>query len=374
MEIQIREVKTKQDLTSFVYLPEKIHKNHKNWAPPIYSDDMVFFDPKKNKSFDECDYQILIAIKNGEVVGRCMGLIHHIYNKEHNEKCGRFSFLETYDDYEVFKKLIDHIAQWAKAKGMEQLVGPLAFSDHDPQGMLYEGYEEINVIASNCNLPYLTDFCVKFNFEKKVDLVEYKIDIPEQFPEIYNKIGERFRLNQKNIRIEEYKTKLQFRPIIKPVLTLINKTFGNVYGFTPFTDKEMSDYTNRYIFLLSPHFIKVAKNENDEVIGTVVGIPDFSEGFKACKGRLWPFGFLKLLTSGRKTKMIVLLLGAIDQRYQGRGIDVYMGIKMLESAKKQGYKYIDSHLELETNTKVRAEMERMGGVIFKKYRIYQKDL
>ena len=101
---------------------------------------------------------------------------------------------------------------------------------------------------------------------------------------------------------------------------------------------------------------------------------DFSEGFKACKGRLWPFGFLKLLTSGRKTKMIVLLLGAVDQRYQGRGIDVYMGIKMLESAKKQGYKYIDSHLELETNTKVRAEMERMGGVIFKKYRIYQKDL
>ncbi|MCF8357234.1 MAG: hypothetical protein K9H26_00650 [Prolixibacteraceae bacterium] len=374
MEITIKKVSTKKDLKAFVYLPEKIHKDHKNWVPPLYSDDMVFFNPGKNVSFKGCDHILILALKGDEVVGRCMGLIHHKYNEEHNENCGRFSFLETYNDQEVFNALVDYIANWAKAKSKTQLIGPLAFSDHDPQGFLIEGYDEVNVIATTCNYRFLTKFCDDYGFVKKADLVDYKIEVPDKFPPIYEKIWERFSRNQNNIRIEEYTNKLQFRPIIKPVLTLINKTFGDVYGFTPFSEKEMKDYANRYIFLLSPHFIKVARNEDNEVIGSIIAIPDYSEGFKKCKGRLLPFGFIKLLAAGRKTKRLILLLGAIDPRYQGRGIDAIMGIKMLESAKKQGITVLDSHLELESNIKVRAEMERMGGVVYKRFRLYQKDI
>jgi hypothetical protein len=201
MEIQIKEVQTKKELKEFVYLPEKIHRDHKNWVPPLYSDDLVFFDPRKNESFSSCDYKLLLALRGNEVVGRCMGLIHHKYNKQHNEKCGRFSFVETYNDQNVFHSLIDYIANWSKEKGMSHLIGPLAFSDHDPQGFLYEGYDEINVIASNCNFPYTTELCEKEGFVKKVDLVEYKIDIPDKFPPIYDKIRERFHQNHKNIRI-----------------------------------------------------------------------------------------------------------------------------------------------------------------------------
>jgi hypothetical protein len=374
MEIQIKEVQTKQDLHDFIYLPEKIHKDHKNWMHPIYMDDQTFFNPKTNKSFSYCDHKLLLAVKNNEVVGRCMGLIHHKYNADHNEKCGRFSFIETYNDQEVFRALTDYVGKWSKEKGMDKLVGPLGFSDKDPQGFLYEGYDEVNVIASNCNFPYMTEFCEKEGFTKKADLVEYKIEIPDKFPPIYEKIAERFKQNHQNIRIAEYKRKTQFRPIIKPVLTLINETFTEIYGFTPFSEKDMSDYANRYIFLLDPHFIKVALNEKNEVIGNIIAMPDISDGVKKCRGRLLPFGFIDVLRASRKTKRLVLLLGSIDPRYQGRGIEVIMGIKMLESAKKYGKTVLDSHLELETNTKVRAEMERMGGVVYKKYRIYQKDL
>lgn len=374
MEIQIKEVKNKSDLREFIYLPEKIHKNHKNWVPPIYMDDWDFFNSKKNKSFKYSDTILLLACKGDVVVGRCMGVIHHKYNKQHNEKCGRFSFVETWNDQEVFHALIDYIARWSKEKGMEKLVGPLAFSDKDPQGFLYEGYNEVHIIASNCNFPYMNEFCEKEGFSKKVDLVEYKIEIPDKFPPIYEKINERFQQNHQNIRVAEYKNKLQFRPIIKPVLTLINNTFADIYGFTPFSEKEMNDYANRYIFLLNPNFIKVALNENNEVIGSIIAMPDISEGVQKCRGRLLPFGIFKVLLSGRKSPRLNLLLGAVDPRYQGRGIDVIMGIKMLESAKKQGKTVIDSHLELETNVKVRAEMERMGGIIYKRYRIYQKDI
>lgn len=374
MTIQIKEVTTKKDLKNFIYLPEKIHKDHKNWVPPVYSDDYFFFNPKKNELFSVCDHILLLAIKNDEVVGRCMGLIHHPYNKKHNEKSGRFSFIETYDDQEVFHALIEYVSKWSKDKGMEQLVGPLAFSDHDPQGFLYEGYDEVNAIASYCNFKYMTDLCVNEGLTKKIDLVEYKILVPDEMPPIYEKICDRFQQNHQNIRIAEYSNKIQFRPIIKPVLSLINETFTEIYGFSPFSDKEMQDFANRYIFLIDPHFVKVALNEKNEVVGSIIAMPDYSKGFQKCKGRLFPFGFIKLLASGRKTDLLILLLGAIDKRYQGRGIDAYMGIKMLESAKKYGMKVIDSHLELETNVKVRAEMERMGGVVYKRYRIYQKDL
>lgn len=374
MEIQIKEVKSKQELHNFIHLPAKIHKGHKNWVPPIYMDDYEFFNPKKNKSFGYCDHVMLLAYKNGEIVGRCMGLIHHTYNTHHNEKNGRFSFIETWNDQEVFHALIDYVAQWSKEKGMTKLVGPLAFSDKDPQGFLYEGYNEVNVLASNCNFPYMTEFCEKEGFSKKVDLVEYKIEIPDQFPPIYGKIAERFRQNHQNIRIAEYKSRIQFRPIIKPVLSLINDTFTEIYGFTPFSEKEMNDYANRYIFLLNPNFIKVAFNEKNEVIGSIVAMPDISKGIQKCKGYLIPFGLFQVLLSGRKSNQLNLLLGAVDPRYQGRGIEIMMGIKMLESAKKQGKTVIDSHLELEYNTKVRAEMERMGGIVYKKYRMFEKEI
>jgi hypothetical protein len=374
MEIQIKEVKTKKDLRDFIYLPEKIHKNHKNWMHPIYSDDQTFFNPKTNKSFSYCDYKLLLAIKNNEVVGRCMGLIHKKYNADHNEKSGRFSFIETYNDDEVFHALIDYVAKWAKEKGMETLVGPLAFSDKDPQGFLIEGYDEVHIISTGCNFPYLNEFCEKEGFTKKVDLVDYKIEIPENFPPVYERIAERFSKNHQNIKILEFKSKVQFRPFIRPVLSLINETFTDIYGFTPFAEKDMDDFANRFIFLLDPHFLKVAINEKNEVIGNIIAMPDISEGINKCKGRLLPLGFLDVLKASRKTERLVLLLGSVDPRYQGRGVEIMMGIKMLESAKKYGKTVIDSHLELETNTKVRAEMEHMGGVVYKRFRIYQKEI
>lgn len=374
MEISIKEVKTKKDLKEFIYLPEKIHKDHINWIPSIYMDDWEFFDPKRNKSFDHCDTVLILALKEDKVVGRCMGVIHNDYNKAHDEKDGRFSFIETYDDFEVFEAMINYITDWAKAKGMNRIIGPLAFSDKDPQGFLFEGYDEPHVIASNCNFPYLTDFIIKMGYSKKVDLWSYKIDIPEKYPPIYEKVAERFERNNKNLRIVEFKSRLQFRPIIKPVLTLINETFGGIYGFTPFSEKEMHDYANRYIILLHPAFIKVVYNEKNELIGNVIGMPDYGLGLQKCRGRLLPFGIFKVFKYGVKSGRLITLLGSIRPDYQGRGIDVAMGIKMMNSAKKHKLNVIDSHLGLEYNDKRNAEMERMGGKVYKKYRIYQKEI
>ena len=372
MQIEIKEVTTRKLMREFIHLPAKIHQNHPNWVPPIYMDDWTFFDPKKNRAFDHCTTVLYVAVKNNEVVGRIMGIVSHLYNESHGIADGRFCFLETYEDNSVFNALMEAVSVWARNNGMNRLVGPLGFSDKDPQGWLIEGYDQPIVIATNCNFPYINRFIESLSFTKEVDLVVYRVPIPDEVPEFYKSIYKRFTNRENNPVLKEFTRRSQVKPYIRRVLTLLNETFTGIYGFIPFTLKEMDDFANRYLYLINPHFIKIVVDENDDVVSFLVAMSDISKGIKKSKGYLLPWGFIPLLTSGRKSKQLNLLLGGIAPKYQGRGLDVLMGIKLIESAKKAGKVVIDSHLELETNVKVRAEMEKMGGVVYKRYRIYQK--
>jgi predicted GNAT family acetyltransferase len=136
----------------------------------------------------------------------------------------------------------------------------------------------------------------------------------------------------------------------------------------------MAEFANRYLLILDPEFIKVIENEKSEVVAFILGMADISEGIKACKGRLIPFGILKVFRAKRKTEQLNLLLGAIREDYRNAGLDAILAIKMLEEAHKAKLKVIDSHLELEHNVKVRSEMEKVGGKIYKRFRIYEKNL
>lgn len=372
--IEIREVKTQKDLHKFIHLPAEIHRTHANWVPPIYLDEWEFFNPKKNKSFSSCDTILLLAWREEKVVGRIMGIVHHKYNEKHQENHARFAFFETWNDEEVVSALIQAVERWAREKGTDRLIGPLAFSDKDPQGFLIDGFNEPAVIASNCNFPYQSELVEKNGYTKEVDLVVYQIKIPEVIPEFYRKIHERASAQNSGLRVLEFTSRSKVKPYIHPVLQLLNRTFTEIFGFVPFTEAEMDDFANRYLFLINPRFIKIVVNEQNEVIAFIIGMSHIGEGIQKSKGYLFPFGIFQILASGRKSKQLNLLLGAIDPAYRGKGLDVLMGVKMLESAWKQGKTVIDSHLELETNTKVRAEMEKMGGQVYKRFRIFGKDL
>ena len=372
--IVIQEVNSKEELRKFIHLPAAIHQNHSNWVPPIYMDDWEFFDPKKNKSFEFCDTILLLAYRSGEVVGRIMGIIHHTYNEKHQEKYARFAFFETWNDEEVANSLLLTVENWGREKGMEKLVGPLGFSDKDPQGFLIEGFDEPCVIASNCNFPYQVELLEKNAFAKEVDLVEYKIDIPNPLPEFYLRIEERAIRMNPNLRVLEFTSRSKVKPYIHPILHLLNETFTEIFGFTPFMEKEMDDFANRYLFLINPRYIKVVVNESDQVVAFVVGMAHIGDGIQKSKGKLFPFGIFQIINSGRKSKQLNLLLGGIDPVYRGKGLDVMMGVKMMQSATALGKTIIDSHLELESNVKVRAEMEKMGGVVYKRFRVFSKNL
>jgi hypothetical protein len=214
----------------------------------------------------------------------------------------------------------------------------------------------------------------KEGYIKDIDYYVYKLSVPNELPEFYIKIHERIQRRGSYI-VHEFRKRKELRPWIRPVLGLMNECYtnSNIYGFAPLDEKEMDDLAKRYLPVVNPRFVK-AVTKDDEIVSFIIGIPDMTEGIQKARGRLLPFGFIKVLRASKKTKQLDLLLGAVKERYRGLGLDVLMGVKMLQSASEAGFKTLDTHHEMESNVKVRAEMERMGGVLYKKFRVYQKNL
>ena len=370
--IVVKEVVTRKDLREFIFLPEKVHKDEPGWLPPIYMDERLLFNKKKNKSYQYADAILLLALKDNKPAGRIMGIINRRYNAINNENHGRFCFMECYNDPEVFHALIGYVENWARQNGMEMMVGPLGFSDKDPQGFQIEGFEYPLFITAANNSAYMPELIEKEGYEKKIDLVNYLADMPAGLPEIYLKVLSRIEKTE-GYKIIEFNSKKELKPYIISVLELMNETFSEIYGFVPLNDKEKIEFANRYLPILDPEFIKVVEKK-DELIGFAIGMPDVSPGIKACRGRLLPFGIFSVLRESKRSKKLLMMLGGVKKAFRGRGIDVLMGVKILHSGIKSGMKVIDSHLVLEDNTRMRAEYERVGGKVVKRFRIYQKAL
>lgn len=373
MSLEIREVSTRKELRTFIYLPKKFHKKDPNWLPPIWSDEWLLFNKEKNKSYKYADTVMMLAFRDGEAVGRVMGIISFRYNKINNEKHGRFCFMECGNDQEVFHGLISSVEDWASAKGMNAMVGPFGFSDKDPEGFQIEGFDVPQVMTTVTNHPYMPELLEKEGYSKKKDIVNYHVTIPEKLPLIYEKINQRIS-QRKDIKIIEFRTKKELKPYIMDILEVMNQVFKDIYGFVALSEEEKTDIRNRYLLLLSPEFIKAVADDKGKLIAFALGMPDLSKGIIRAKGLLLPFGIFHILRASHKSKVLLMVLGGILPEYRGQGLDTLMGAKMVESAIKKKMVTIDSHLVLEENLPMRAEYERLGGRVVKKFRVYTKDL
>jgi len=371
-KITIKEVTTKKDLRIFIYLPEKIHRNDPDWLPPIYMDEWSLFDRKKNNAFSYSDAILLLAIKENRIAGRIMGIINKKYNNITGDEHARFGFIECIDDQKVFHALISRIEEWAKQKGMGKIVGPLGFSDKDPQGFQFEGFGQPPFITSPTNSPYMIRLIAAEGYTKKIDLVNYLGKMPEEFPPVYERAMSRLKANHE-FNVIQFPNKKALKPYIIPVLELMNEAFADIYAFVPLTDEEKVDLAKNYFPILDPKFVTVIEKEG-QLVGFAVGIPDPSPGIKACRGRLYPFGIFKLLREIKKSKKLLMMLGGIRKEFRGNGFDVLMGARILQEGIKNGMETIDSHLVLEDNLKMRGEYERIGCEVVKRFRIYQKEL
>jgi hypothetical protein len=371
MSVFIKIVKSKSDLKKFIFLPKKIHAQHENWLPPLYRDEWRFYNPKWNKELKNSDTILLLASKEEKIMGRIMGIIHKRQNELQNERTARFFNLDCYNDSEVSHALLSAIETWACEKGMTKIIGPFGFSDKDPQGLQTEGFEYLPVIATATNLPYLQSLVEHEGYQKEVDCIVYRLETPKQVPEIYRAVYERVIRNKK-IRLLEFTNRKQLKPFIIPVLRMVNETYSSIYGFVPLDEEDMLKLAARYIPILDPVFTKLVVDENNVPLAFVVASPDISEGIKKANGKIFPFGFIHILLSAKRTKQLDLFLGAVKEQYRGSGIIALLGTALLKSVLKRGLEQIDSHLILETNKAMRNVMDQFGATVYKKYRIYKK--
>jgi hypothetical protein len=323
--------------------------------PPLYSDEWKFLNPKENKAHSYSDTILFLAYRDNEVVGRIMGIINKKHNKLNNLKNVRFFLLESVNDQEVVHELISSVEEWARKKGMEKLVGPLGFSDKDPQGFLIDGFEHRAIIATPCNHKYMVDLIAGEGFTKEVDLLDFGASRKEGFV------------------IQEFTKRKELKAFIIPVLRLMNECYSHIYGFVPIDEDEMIKLANQYIPILDPKYLK-AVTLDGEIAGFVIGIPDFSEGLQKSRGRLFPFGIFRIMKAMKNTDRVNLLLGAVKPKHQNKGINVMMAVKFFETAIANGIKELESHLILETNTKMLGEVEKARGRFCKRFRIFIKDL
>jgi GNAT superfamily N-acetyltransferase len=373
MPVRLTPVAGKRELKRFIYLPEQLHKDHPLWMPPLYMDEWDYFNPKKNGAYGYCDTTMMLAEKDGRLVGRVMGIINHRHNDHVKERTGRFALLESTDDREVAHALLSHVEEWARAKGMTKVVGPFGFNDQDPEGFQIEGFEHHPTIVTYYNFPYLIRLLEAEGYGKEADYVVYKTPRANEVPELITKIAE--RAERRGFREVGLKSKGEIKKYIVPVLKLMNEAYKGIYGYSPLDDQEMHDLAKKYLIFLDIRFLKIVVKDG-EVVAFMIAMPDLYEAFVKSKGRLLPFGWIHFLRVAKRRRFtqVDLMLAGITAQYRGKGLDMLLGREMLKSAIAAGVEHFDSHHELETNLLVRAEMERQGGQVYKKYRIFQKAL
>jgi len=373
MSVEIVEVRKNKHKRIFLNLPARLHAGEELWVPPLKIREKRYIDPRKNNHLDYSDIVCFLAFRDGEPVGRIMGIINHKLNDLWNDKQARFCNFEAVNDEAVSGGLLRAVEDWARNRGMKRVVGPLGFSNQDPQGFLIEGFNERPSIGTIYNARYIPELIEKAGYSKEVDYVTYKIPIPDPIPPLYEKISERVR-KRTSVRMLEFNTKREAKPYLSKILKFMNETYTEIYGFLPLSEDVIKKTARTYYEIMEPRLLKVILNENGEIVGFVFGIQDITEGFQKAKGKLFPFGYFRIKKAQRRSKRVDLLLGAIKKEYRGKGLDTIMAIAMIKSAKELGMEYGDSHHELESNTMVQAEMKRLGGFIYKRHRVYQKVL
>ncbi len=373
LTISILEVSSKSALRDYIFLPAKLYQDQPNWLPPIYMDEWKFHDPKQNPSLGKATVIRFLAKRNNQLVGRVMGIINHKYNETHGEKTARFFQLDCINDQPVAKALLDAIFNWAQKQSMQQLIGPFGFSDKDPQGLQIEGLEYLPVIATATNPAYLKGLVESAGFVKHIDCVSFSVLVPKTIPTLYLKVMDRIKKNSQ-VHLLEFKTKKALKPYIVPVFRLVNETYSDLFGFVPMTEAEMKSMAAQYLPILDPAFVKLVLNQEQELIAFVVAMPDMSLGIQKAKGKLFPFGFLHILAAAKKSKQLDLLLGAVRNDYRSIGLTALMGTALLQTAIQRGFETMDSHLVLETNQAMCAEYQRIGGEVYKRFRVYKKAL
>lgn len=376
MSIEIRPVRTRSELKKFVNFPEKLYRDNPYYVPPLVFDQMDTLDQEKGAAQEFCDSELYLAYKDGELAGRVAAIVNHKANEQWNHKEVRFGWYDFIEDKEVAQALMDKVYEFGRKFQMESVVGPLGFTDFDPEGMLVEGYDQLSTMALIYNYPYYIDYLNEMGFGKDADWIEYIVTVPTEMPERWPRLAAIIeqranvhvrQLTRKIIRKEDYGHK---------VFRCINECYKDLYNFTVLPDHMAEKYLGFYLSILDLRFLSMVENEKGELVAFGISMPSIVKALQKTRGKLFPFGWWPLLKAMfiKHGEMAELLLIGVRPDYQNSGVNSLVFMDMFRKFNAMGIKRCESNAVLETNLKNQGQFREFNPVSKKRRRSFIKKL
>ncbi len=372
--IKIVEVVTKKQRKEFVEYPLRLYKGNPYFVPPLYGDEMTIFTPK-NVYFRTCDSCFFLAEKDGKTVGRIQGIIQKQYNAIHDKAQVRFTRFDSEDDPEIAKALFAAVEKWAIEKGMTEMVGPLGYSDLEREGLLIEGFDYLSTFEEQYNYPYYASLIEGCGFTKDVDWVESRLFKKEQQDERLKMLAER-AMKRHNLHIAgQNMSKSKFlKKYADGIFECIDECYKDLYGVVPFTPEMMKQVISQFKLMLNMKYIMTICDQDDKVVAFGFCMPGFGKALQKSGGRLTIPAIFRLLHAIKYPTSVDLAIIGVMPKYRNSGLTAF-AITMLQDILSDGrVEYLETNLNLETNTSIQAQWKHFESIQHKRRRSYIKQL
>lgn len=371
--VEIAEVKTRRQRKDFAEFPLKLYKNCEYYVPDIYGDIKEFFK-KPNVYEGIAEATCFNAYRNGKQVGRIAAVLPISVNKKCNQKRIRFTRFDCVDDIEVATALFDAVRDFGIKNGMTEMVGPLGFSDLDKQGMLVEGFDQMSTFSELYNYEYYKKLTESYGFVKDIDWVERQLRLPKEENPRYRELSDKV-LSYNNLHIAECKSIKDFIKRYKDqFFDVFEETYSDLYGVPEFTDKMKQNLVSSFTMITDTKHAGVIVDENDRVVAFGICFPSIAKSLRDVKGKLFPFGFVKVLHEAKHPTVIELGLVGVRREYQMRGVASVIVAKILDMLKEPDIEYAETNQNLEDNTKIQNQWKAFDAILNKRRRVFVKSI
>ena len=340
MAITIKTVSTRKELKTFVRFANRLYKGSKYYVPSMPLDDLNTLDKSVNGAFEFCEAEYFLAYKDEKLVGRVAAIINNKANEAWNVNQVRFGWFDFIDDIEVSKALLDAVIKFGKEHGKTQIVGPLGFTDFDPEGMLVEGFDRISTMALIYNHPYYPEHMKQLGYQKETGWVEYRLTLPDEVPERHAQVAD-FVMKRYGLKIVK-KTKRQVNKekYGQKIFSLINETYCNLYGFSLLSEKQIDQFVDTYLGVIDMDMLTFVEDSEGNLIAAAITMPSIAQALQKCGGEIFPTGWYHLLKTmyWKRPDTLELLLIGVKPEWQGRGVNSLIFVDLLKRYRDMGFK------------------------------------
>ena len=370
--MNIERVLDKTGTDGFIRFPWKVYRGNPNWVPPLISE-MKFILSEKNPFFQHAEAAYFLARKNGDIVGRIAAIVDRNHINMHNEQAGFFGFFECLPDRTIAQELLNTAAAWLKERSIEIMRGPVNPSTNDECGFLLEGFESPPMIMMTYTPAYYLDYMEQCGLAKAKDLLAYISVIKDvSAASRLEKLASAIKARVPGLVVRPANMK-NFRKELEAVKDIYNSAWGHNWGFVPMTDEEIESMAKRLKPLIVPELLIMAEVDGCPA-GFFMAVPDYNQVLSRINGRLGPLELVKFLWYSRKISDIRVLTIGVKEEFRKRGIEGLLYLESFKAAMRKGYERAEMSWILEDNAPMQKGCELMGGKLYKKYRIYEKNL